>query len=89
MCAGLLYRRRSVISEFDLVCDMDWAPQAVNSCYFIGFLIGAGLWGMASDRFGEQLCTVTAKLFPLQSLQYLYLATCTQTTIARCRYTAG
>jgi hypothetical protein len=47
-------RQRSVISEFDLVCDMSWAPQAVNSCYFIGFLIGAGLWGMVSDRIGEQ-----------------------------------
>jgi hypothetical protein len=47
-------RQRSIISEFDLVCDISWAPQAVNSCYFIGFLIGAGLWGMVSDRIGEQ-----------------------------------
>lgn len=52
--AILAGRRRSVISEFDLVCDMDWAPQLVNSCYFVGFLFGAGLWGMVSDRMGAQ-----------------------------------
>jgi MFS family permease len=37
------------------VCDMDWAPQAVNSCYFVGFLVGAGLWGTMSDRIGAHI----------------------------------
>ena len=48
----LLRRRRSIISEFDLVCDEDWGAQLVNSGYFVGFLIGAGLWGTLSDQIG-------------------------------------
>jgi MFS family permease len=53
LCFSARNRQRSIVSEFDLVCDMSWASQAVNSCYFVGFLVGAGLWGMVSDRIGE------------------------------------
>jgi MFS family permease len=63
---GAQCRRRSIISQFDLVCEHDWAAQATNTAYFVGFLIGAGLWGALSDRIGElqlrllQSCCVAA-----------------------------
>ena len=39
--------------------------QAVNSSYFLGFTIGACLWGALSDRVGRRMCllaTVAASL---------------------------
>lgn len=44
------------------MCREGWGAQAVNSAYFVGFLVGAGLWGMLSDRIGAQAGPTRASL---------------------------
>ena len=45
-------RRESIVSEFDLICGDAWKAQATNSGFFLGFLIGAALFGFLADRCG-------------------------------------
>ena len=46
------HRRQSIVSEWDLVCRDAWKAQATNSGFFLGFLIGAALFGFLADRCG-------------------------------------
>mmetsp|Transcript_31916 Transcript_31916/g.90651 ORF Transcript_31916/g.90651 Transcript_31916/m.90651 type:complete len:560 (-) Transcript_31916:317-1996(-) len=47
-------RGDSIVSEWNLVCADLWKQQAVNSGFFAGFLIGAGLFGTLSDKLGRK-----------------------------------
>ena len=45
-------RRQSIVSDWDLICRDAWKAQATNSGFFLGFLIGAALFGFLADRCG-------------------------------------
>ena len=46
-------RSYSIVSDWELICSHAWKAQFVNSAFFVGFLVGAGVFGMLSDRYGE------------------------------------
>ena len=44
----------SVTTEFELVCSDSWKQTVIESTYFIGFFVGAGLGGYVSDNYGRR-----------------------------------
>eukprot|EP00803_Ostreobium_quekettii_P007621 evm.model.scf_75.3 EVM.evm.TU.scf_75.3 scf_75:14532-21992(-) len=44
----------SVVSEFDLICDDSWKKGFGDSVFFFGVLVGAGLFGFLSDKYGRR-----------------------------------
>uniref|UniRef100_A0A061RDK7 MFS transporter, OCT family, solute carrier family 22 (Organic cation transporter), member 4/5 n=2 Tax=Tetraselmis sp. GSL018 TaxID=582737 RepID=A0A061RDK7_9CHLO len=50
----------SIVSEWDLVCGDSWKQEAVNSAFFGGFIIGAGIFGSMSDNLGRKRALTTA-----------------------------
>lgn len=50
----------SVVSEFGLICDRLWLNQLANSAFFLGFLIGAAVWGAASDKYGRRATLIAS-----------------------------
>ena len=47
--------KRTVASEFDLVCDLQWMLPFSQSLFFAGVLIGAPLWGHLADLLGRKI----------------------------------
>lgn len=48
--------KRTLITEFDLVCDRAWLGSAAQSLHQIGYMVsGIGL-GLISDRYGRLFC---------------------------------
>lgn len=45
----------SVRSDLGLFCDRAWILQVTNSIFFLGFLAGAALAGIASDKYGRKV----------------------------------
>ena len=45
---------KTVISEWDLVCDRKWAKQVITSVQMAGVLVGATFAGQFSDSFGRK-----------------------------------
>ena len=46
--------RRSMVSEWDLVCSRAWMPAFSQTAYMIGMLVAALCAGYAADRFGRR-----------------------------------
>eukprot|EP01025_Chloroclados_australasicus_P053962 TRINITY_DN6395_c1_g2_i2.p1 TRINITY_DN6395_c1_g2~~TRINITY_DN6395_c1_g2_i2.p1 ORF type:complete len:599 (+),score=48.29 TRINITY_DN6395_c1_g2_i2:117-1799(+) len=44
---------RSIISDFGLHCE-EWLGQVTNSLFFLGFLVGAGIFGWYADKYGRR-----------------------------------
>ncbi|XP_030075824.1 solute carrier family 22 member 6-B-like [Microcaecilia unicolor] len=44
----------TIISEWDLVCNQQVLKQVAQSIYMAGVLVGSGLFGWLSDRFGRR-----------------------------------
>lgn len=44
----------SVRSDLGLFCDRSWILQMTNSIFFLGFLVGVALAGIASDNYGRK-----------------------------------
>eukprot|EP00191_Tetraselmis_sp_GSL018_P009447 CAMPEP_0177600314 /NCGR_PEP_ID=MMETSP0419_2-20121207/13552_1 /TAXON_ID=582737 /ORGANISM="Tetraselmis sp., Strain GSL018" /LENGTH=670 /DNA_ID=CAMNT_0019093289 /DNA_START=328 /DNA_END=2340 /DNA_ORIENTATION=+ len=55
-------RGDSIVSEWNLVCADHWKQQAVNSGFFGGFLVGAGLFGVLSDKLGRKRALLVSLL---------------------------
>ena len=47
--------KRSVATEFDLVCDSQWELPLSQSVFFAGVLVGAPLWGHSADLLGRRI----------------------------------
>eukprot|EP00197_Chlamydomonas_leiostraca_P012629 CAMPEP_0202879236 /NCGR_PEP_ID=MMETSP1391-20130828/33331_1 /ASSEMBLY_ACC=CAM_ASM_000867 /TAXON_ID=1034604 /ORGANISM="Chlamydomonas leiostraca, Strain SAG 11-49" /LENGTH=609 /DNA_ID=CAMNT_0049561553 /DNA_START=103 /DNA_END=1928 /DNA_ORIENTATION=+ len=45
----------SVISQFNLVCGKAWLSQLVNSAFFLGYLLGSGIFGTMADHHGRKI----------------------------------
>lgn len=71
----------SVVSEWDLVCDVSALSSLTRSVLFLGFLIGVLLGGFLSDKFGRRLlvyipcsmCNVLALLASFVHVYWLYV----------------
>ncbi|CAG5027893.1 unnamed protein product [Parnassius apollo] len=46
--------KRTIIMEWDLICDKKWLTSFTQTLFQLGTLIGSVLFGMASDRFGRK-----------------------------------
>ncbi|RUS78294.1 hypothetical protein EGW08_013929, partial [Elysia chlorotica] len=49
--------RRTAISEWDLVCDLDWVKKVLTSIQMGGLLVGACLAGQMGDALGRKKTT--------------------------------
>ncbi|XP_063362509.1 organic cation transporter-like protein [Cydia amplana] len=45
---------RSIIMEWDLICERNWLTSFTQTLFQLGTLLGSVLFGMASDRFGRK-----------------------------------
>ncbi|XP_005099975.1 solute carrier family 22 member 4 [Aplysia californica] len=45
---------KTIISEFDLVCDLKWTKQLITSLQMVGIFFGALLSGQLGDTFGRR-----------------------------------
>lgn len=45
---------RSIVSQFNLICSAAWKTQLVNSAFFVGYLVGSGLFGYLADAWGRK-----------------------------------
>ena len=44
----------SIVTEFDIYCDKDWAIYMSTSIFFIGSLVGSIVLGWISDNYGRK-----------------------------------
>ncbi|KAG8521518.1 Solute carrier family 22 member 14, partial [Galemys pyrenaicus] len=55
-------QERSLVNEFDLVCDEDWNRDIVQTVFWSGVLIGSIVFGFLSDRLGRYPSTLLSLL---------------------------
>ncbi|KAJ8710910.1 hypothetical protein PYW08_009425 [Mythimna loreyi] len=44
----------TLVTEFSLVCDMDWLPRMCNTLFWVGSIFGNVFFGWMSDRYGRR-----------------------------------
>jgi MFS family permease len=67
--------RTHMVSEFNLICSESWKSQMANSFFFIGYLIGSGLFGNLADSFGRKKA-----LFGATAASAVFTAACIAAT---------
>ena len=78
----------SIVTEFDIYCDKDWAIYMSTSIYFIGSLFGSIVLGWISDNYGRKNTLFTSYFFLLLSgLCVLFMPTLE--TFMICRFIVG
>lgn len=45
---------RSIISDYGLSCNKAWLAQLANSAFFLGYLLGSGVFGTLADYHGRK-----------------------------------
>jgi len=53
-CTNLTFTENTMVSEWGLVCDMNWKSKATMSVLMMGFLAGALILGPLADRIGRK-----------------------------------
>ncbi|EFJ44180.1 hypothetical protein VOLCADRAFT_95576 [Volvox carteri f. nagariensis] len=60
---------KSIISQFNLICGASWRSQFANSGFFMGYLIGSGVFGSVADSRGRKPvlfgCTALGAIFTM------------------------
>jgi len=46
----------SIVSEWNLICDRAFLGATIQSCYFVGMLVGSIVTGILSDAWGRKKC---------------------------------
>lgn len=46
--------KRTLVTQFSLVCDKDWLPRTANTLFWVGSIFGNLLFGWMSDRYGRR-----------------------------------
>ncbi|XP_038218570.1 beta-alanine transporter-like [Zerene cesonia] len=46
--------KRTLVTEYLLVCDKDWLPRTSNSLFWVGSIFGNLFFGWMSDRYGRR-----------------------------------
>lgn len=54
-----------------MVCDRAWMLEFTKSAFMLGVLVGAGVVGLASDRFGRRRTFIGAALLQMLSFNIL------------------
>nr|XP_049701537.1 beta-alanine transporter [Helicoverpa armigera] len=44
----------TLVTDFSLVCDMDWLPRMCNTLFWVGSIFGNVFFGWMSDRYGRR-----------------------------------
>ncbi|XP_035452277.2 beta-alanine transporter [Spodoptera frugiperda] len=44
----------TLVTDFSLVCDMDWLPRMCNTLFWVGSIFGNLFFGWMSDRYGRR-----------------------------------
>ncbi|KAJ8026959.1 Organic cation transporter-like protein [Holothuria leucospilota] len=55
--------KRTIITDFDLVCDQKTFVELAQSIYFVGVLVGSFFFGSLSDLVGRRLAVTFAAIF--------------------------
>jgi OCT family organic cation transporter-like MFS transporter 4/5 len=61
----------SLVATFNLTCTQAWKTQLANSFFFVGYLIGSGLFGYLADAYGRK-----PMLFASTAWSALFTAAC-------------
>jgi hypothetical protein len=61
----------SLVATFNLTCTQAWKTQLANSFFFVGYLIGSGLFGYLADAYGRK-----PMLFASTAWAALFTAAC-------------
>jgi hypothetical protein len=48
------------VSKFNMICADSWKSQLANSFFFVGYLIGSGVFGTVADAYGRKGMTFGA-----------------------------
>jgi len=54
---------QKLISRFNMICADSYKSQIANSFFFVGYLIGSGVFGSVADAYGRKGVTFGATLF--------------------------
>jgi MFS family permease len=54
------FHKRTIVNQFDLVCDKSWYPSFSQSLHQIGYAVSGLVLGIISDRFGRFFCAKLA-----------------------------
>ncbi|XP_072948173.1 organic cation transporter 1-like [Epargyreus clarus] len=46
--------KRTLVTEFSLVCENDWLPRTSNTLFWVGSIFGNLFFGWMSDRYGRR-----------------------------------
>ncbi|XP_075985542.1 organic cation transporter 1-like [Anticarsia gemmatalis] len=46
--------KRTLVTDYSLVCDMDWLPRLSNTLFWVGSIFGNLFFGWMSDRYGRR-----------------------------------
>ncbi|XP_067038000.1 organic cation transporter protein-like isoform X2 [Acropora muricata] len=57
----------STVSEWNLICDRKFLGATIQSCFFVGMLIGSLVTGMFSDAWGRKKCIFVSNAIMLLS----------------------
>ncbi|XP_031561203.1 organic cation transporter protein-like [Actinia tenebrosa] len=66
----------SAVSEWNLICDRAHIGATVQSCFFIGMLLGSIPGGWLSDTFGRRICIIVGLSMMFVSSIGTYFADC-------------
>lgn len=46
--------KRTLVTDFSLVCDNEWLPRTSNTLFWVGSIFGNLFFGLISDRYGRR-----------------------------------
>ncbi|XP_053908492.1 solute carrier family 22 member 6-like isoform X2 [Cuculus canorus] len=79
---------QTIITEWDLVCESKALRQVAQSIYMAGILLGSGIFGILSDKFGRR-ALLTWSYLQLGVTGAATAATTTFSTYCLCRFLTG
>ena len=54
------FHKRTLVNEFDLICDKSWYPSLSQSMHQVGYAVSGFCLGIISDKFGRFFCAKLA-----------------------------
>ncbi|CAN9507984.1 unnamed protein product [Ophioblennius macclurei] len=67
--------RKSIVTEFDLVCSDSWLVDLFQAVLSVGFLMSSFAFGYLADRFGRRICIFVSNAIAVVSSVVVAVAT--------------